>query len=211
MPLINSKSPSAFTENLKSELKANKPTKQALAIAYRVQRGAGKPRKAGGGPAAPPFYARSEARSLEHAGMIHSPVAGRTDRIPMSVRSGGYVIPSDVVSGLGQGNSMAGANGLNRLLKMGPYGSSAAPAPKVGMSAIRGKKMFADGGDVDPSAQQPVDIVAAGGEYVVPDHKAQELGGGDVGRGHSILDAMVKHVRQKTIKTLRKLPKPKKN
>lgn len=206
MPLSHSKSHEAFKSNLKSELAAGKPKSQALAIAYRVQREA--PRKAGGGPASPPFYARAEAKGLEHAGMIHSPIAGRTDRIPMGVRSGSYVVPADIVSALGQGNSMAGANGLNKLFKMGPYGSQAGAMPKASMSAMRMHK--ADGGDVG-SGGPPVDIVAAGGEFVVDPTKVAEIGGGDVNKGHDILDAMVAHVRKKNIKTLRKLPKPKKN
>lgn len=45
MPLIKSKSPKAFESNLKAELAAGKPKKQALAIAYDVQRRA----KDGGG------------------------------------------------------------------------------------------------------------------------------------------------------------------
>lgn len=40
MPLVKSPSDKAFTENLKRELGAGKPTKQALAIAYRVQKDA---------------------------------------------------------------------------------------------------------------------------------------------------------------------------
>lgn len=38
MPLKKSSSKKAFVSNLKTELKANKPKKQALAIAYSVQR-----------------------------------------------------------------------------------------------------------------------------------------------------------------------------
>ena len=38
MPLIKSSSKSAFNKNLKAELNAGKSKKQALAIAYSVQR-----------------------------------------------------------------------------------------------------------------------------------------------------------------------------
>jgi len=41
MPLTNSKSASAFLTNLKTEMHAGKPQKQALAIAYAVKRRAG--------------------------------------------------------------------------------------------------------------------------------------------------------------------------
>lgn len=173
----------------------------------------------GGAPGSVPFYVRSEAHGLEHAGMIHSPIAGRTDRIPMSVKSGSYIMPADVISGLGQGNSMAGANALNRLFKMGPYGAAGGPAPHAmtpKMAAMpRPQKMFADGGGVDPAAMPgatpPVDIVAAGGEFNIPSEKVAEIGGGSLDHGHNILDAFVKHVRKKTIKTLRSLPGPKRN
>lgn len=46
MPLIKSKSPEAFSKNIKAEIKAGKPQKQAVAIAYSVKRSA---KKADGG------------------------------------------------------------------------------------------------------------------------------------------------------------------
>ncbi len=42
MPLIKSKSNKAFQQNVKKELEAGKPIKQALAISYSVQRKAKK-------------------------------------------------------------------------------------------------------------------------------------------------------------------------
>jgi hypothetical protein len=49
MPLIHSKSPKAFEKNLKTEMSAGKPQKQALAIAYSLKRRAPK-KMAHGGP-----------------------------------------------------------------------------------------------------------------------------------------------------------------
>lgn len=46
MPLIKSKSEKAFGENIKREIHAGKPQKQAVAIAYAVKRAAKK--KTGG-------------------------------------------------------------------------------------------------------------------------------------------------------------------
>ena len=46
MPLIKSKSPKAFKANIKAEIKAGKPQKQSVAIAYAVKRSA---KKANGG------------------------------------------------------------------------------------------------------------------------------------------------------------------
>ena len=41
MPLIKSKSKGAFAHNVKAEISAGKPPKQALAIAYETKRSAG--------------------------------------------------------------------------------------------------------------------------------------------------------------------------
>jgi len=45
MPLVKSKSKAAFKKNVKAEIKAGKPPKQAVAIAYSVKRRAGKKKK----------------------------------------------------------------------------------------------------------------------------------------------------------------------
>jgi len=42
MPLIKSKSEKAFKSNIKAEVKAGKPVKQAIAIAYSMKRKAKK-------------------------------------------------------------------------------------------------------------------------------------------------------------------------
>ncbi len=124
------------------------------------------------------------------SGYIHGATGGRTDNKDISVESGSFVIPADVISGIGQGNSIAGADALHKL-----FGMDAETVAKAG------------GGQVG----EPVPIVAASGELVVPPSKVAEIGGGDVDRGHSILDAFVVHQRKKTIKQLKKLPKPRKN
>lgn len=79
-----------------------------------------------------------------------------------------------------------------------PYGKSMY-SPSIGSG-------YASGGSTDA-----VPIVAAGGEYVIPPHDVMHLGGGDLDHGHKILDAFVKKMREKTIKTLQRLPGPKKD
>lgn len=184
---------------------------------YGRARGGAVPHMAPGGAIDMPFAARAGAKALERSGMIRSPVAGRTDALPANVKSGSYVMPADTISGLGQGNSMAGANAMNKLLKMGPYGA-AIPHPSAGAGMrmptggmMKGRRGFADGGAAEEMAGAPTDVIVAGGEFIIPVEKVAEIGGGDVPHGHEILDAMVSHIRKKTIKTLRKLPKPKKN
>jgi hypothetical protein len=51
-------------------------------------------------------------------------------------------------------------------------------------------------------------IIAAGGEFVIPPEKVREIGGGDIDRGHKILDHWVMSTRKKHIKTLRGLKQP---
>lgn len=224
MPLIKSAGGDAFAKNVSAEMKSGRPQNQALAIAYRVKRDAARKKMAKGGrvkgyapggmvnvgPTAAPFHVRNAARATERVpgGIITSTVPGRSDRIPMGVKGGSYVVPADVVSSLGQGNTMAGAQGLSRMLKMTPGGAPMGSSP---MARRPGK--FADGGEVmmpPGDAAPPVDIMAAGGEFVVPVDKVAEIGGGDVKRGHDILDSMVKQTRKKAVKTLRKLPGPRK-
>ena len=47
MPLVKSKSEKAFKKNISTEVKAGKPVKQAVAIAYAVKRGAQKMKEGG--------------------------------------------------------------------------------------------------------------------------------------------------------------------
>jgi len=109
---------------------------------------------------------------------------------------------------------MAGADILNKLLKMGPYASSGvgkigtnlragrASQPKLGR--LVGTPKLARGGS------SHVPIIAAGGEFVIPPEKVAEIGSGDMDRGHRILDHWVNTTRKKHIATLRGLRPPKK-
>ncbi len=165
--------------------------------------------------------ARQSLKELFHpGGLIGSPIAGRTDRIPMSVAADSYVLPADVVSGVGQSNSLAGARFLDHALKVGPWGTSmpkmgrgkGPPAPPPAWHPNTTAGGFAAGGV--PKGVEPVKIVAAGGEYVVPPYVVKHhpfLGRGDMNRGHRVLDKFVKRVRSHTVKTLKNLPPPKKD
>lgn len=153
-------------------------------------------RRASGGQS-PPWFVRNEARSMLHTGPIVSAVGGRTDRHRMSVPSGSYVVPADVVSGLGQGNTANGHSLLSRAFTTGPYGS---PMPQM----ARGRRRFANGGEVGEATP----ILAAGGEFVIDPESVARVGGGDVDRGHSVLDAWILHERNKIIKEMKSLPGP---
>lgn len=197
MPLIQGSSRGAVSENIRREISAGKPQKQAVAIALSVARR----NRAGGGAA--PWFVRNEARSMMHSGPINSIVPGRTDKHNMAVPSGSYVIPSETVSHLGQNNTNAGMAVLNSMFgKTGPYGSH------IMRAAARRMKARAPGGIAEGGDGAPVDIVTAGGEYVVPPHVVEAVGGGDVDRGHKILDTWVMRIRKDHIRTLKSLPPP---
>lgn len=170
-----------------------------------------------------------------HKGPIHSNVAGRTDHLPMHVKSGSYVIPADIISAMGEGNSMAGfkvakslfstppiktevhhskdslpysGDGLPYKGKGVPYGGNGVPYSGNGLP-YSGEGGPYSARRADGGAVDGVPIIAAGGEYVITPEEIHRLGKGDIAHGHKIMDAFVKQFRKSTIKTLSKLPGPK--
>lgn len=153
-------------------------------------------------------HAKLEAPKAKklHIGPIHSPVAGRTDHLPMTVPSGSYVLPADVVSGLGEGNTIAGFKHLRRTFGGTPYGGGGTPYGQSG--GPYGEKL-ATGGAAD--GDNGVPIVAAGGEYVLSPQQVMWAGMGDLDAGHRALDDFVTRKRAEIVNTMDKLPGPKKN
>ena len=138
-----------------------------------------------------------------HTGPIHSSVAGRTDHLPMTVHSGSYVLPADILSASGEGNTIAGFKHARRVFGGTPYGGGDQPYNHEG-----GPYGMAKGGATDGAG---VPIVAAGGEYVLHPDQVRDIGGGDLDTGHKVLDEFVKRVRAENIKTLKKLPGPRRD
>lgn len=138
-----------------------------------------------------------------HVGAIHSRVAGRTDHLPMKVPSGSYVLPADIISGMGQGNTIAGFRHMRRMFGGIPYTGDSAP---YGVSGGPYGEHMADGGEVEG-----VPIVAAGGEYVLSPEQVRRAGEGDLDLGHKVLDRFVHLMRAETVKTLKSLPPPKRD
>ena len=191
MPLKKGSSKAVVSSNIGELVKSGHPQKQAVAIALSESR---KKRAAGGTlvPKVPKVAAAPVGAGIKpHVGPIHSSVAGRTDHLPMHVPSGSYVIPADIISAMGEGNTMAGFKIMNDITKM--YGG----LPKA----------FAGGG----MAGEKVPIVAAGGEYVIPPEVVINVGNGDMNAGHTELDDFVLKMRAKTVKTLKGLAPPKRN
>jgi hypothetical protein len=122
-----------------------------------------------------------------HTGAIKASVAGRTDHLPLHVPSGSYVVPADIVSAIGEGNTEHGFSILDHMVK--------------------GR---ASGGSVETGGQ-PVAVVVAGGEYIIPPDAVAAFGNGNPDAGHAALDAWVKAERATTIATLKKLPGPRRD
>lgn len=191
MPLARGSSPATISRNISEMIRSGHDRAQAVAAALSTAR---KARASGGGV---------------HTGAIHSSVAGRTDHLPMHVPSGAYVLPADIVSAMGEGNTVAGfkiAKKLPRLFathdrtKGTPYGARGLP-----YDAVPPPHKAAGG------STSAVPIVAAGGELVYSPEEVAMIGGGDLDTGHAILDQFVKQFRAATVKTLSKLPGPRRD
>jgi hypothetical protein len=207
MPLKKGSSQKAVSSNISELIHTGRPQKQAIAIALKTARET----KAEGGP----FFGSPSTAVTEkiHTGPIHSPVAGRTDHLPMHVPSGAYVIPADIISAMGEGNTMAGFRVANTIFTEMPFAKGTPGGmtdPTKGMPGTDAQLGLpakrAMGG-----ATGAVPIVAAGGEYVIHPDDVTRLGGGNIDAGHKLLDDFVKRMRAKTVQTLRKLPGPKKD
>jgi hypothetical protein len=171
-----------------------------------------------------PSWTRQEERSA-NTGFLHGGTAGRADAISGTAPAGSYVLPADVVSGLGEGNSLAGARAVEEMLSTGPHGIPM-PRSRAGMGPPRPPAPFheAQGGFV-PAARMwkgPTKLYRAGGvagkgneavalsdgEFVIaPEHVAR-AGGGDHAKGIKALDDFVLKQRAKHIAKLKSLPPP---
>lgn len=161
MPLIKSASKIAIGKNIEEMQSSGHPHDQAVAAALETAR---KAKRAKGGRV--------------HVGPIIGDTGGRADKVPMEVPAGSYVIPADVISGLGQGNTAAGMKTINKMFPL--------------------KK--AKGGAVS--------IMAAHGETVISPEQLKERFGDDLDHAHAVMDHWVKQERKNIIKTMQALPGP---
>lgn len=188
----------------------------SLGVMSTMTKPAGIANRAFGGPPTNPMASwteHSEARSLMH-GPILSSVPGRTDAHKGAVASGSYVVPADIVSGRGQGNTLAGMNVLQRMFKMGPYGTSPGmirpgnTMPRTGGMMKMPRMAYAGGGKGGHHVGKPVPVNLAGGELVIPPENLMAVVHPNLKHAHAIMDKWVLKEREKLHKTLKKLPGP---
>lgn len=124
------------------------------------------------------------ARKYARGGVVVGPVightGGRADELPVSVPAGAFVLPADVVSALGTGNTLRGNKALDEMF---------------GVQTSR-----ASGGAV------PIKI--SDGEHVISPETVARIGGGDMNAGHRALEQFILDTRRKHIETLKSLPGP---
>jgi hypothetical protein len=157
-----------------------------------------------------PWWEHSDAHQMDShpAGLIQGPTGGRADHVPMSVASGSYVVPADIVSGVGGGNTMAGGHALDSMMSKGPFGTKI-PVMKAGHANIPkppAAPRFARGGVAE--GKGGVKVLVSHGEYIYPPHEVAHMGGGDLKHGHKLLDEWVVNQRKENVAKTAKLPGP---
>jgi hypothetical protein len=163
---------------------------------------------------AAPWFERNEARNTEHpSGLINSPIGGRSDHIPLSLPHGSYVMPADIMSGMGQGNTASGAHQFDAMIHQGPFGTSL-PMPKLHGTLPRppsaprmvGAHHFSRGG----RTKGLVPVIVAGGERIVSPEEVMKLSGKSLEHGHALLDDFIVKFRKHNISVIKRLPGPQK-
>lgn len=196
MPLSPGHDKATVSKNISEMMAAGYPQKQAVAASLdNARRHPQAARRAVGG-LAPEYIGNwwephQSDPMIEH-GLISGNTPGRADRRNFQVPSGAYVIPADIVSGLGEGNTLAGAAKLDRSFNNELQNDGAG---------------FARGG-APRLPGPPVPVKLSDGEYVVSPKHVAALGFGDLRHGHDTLDHYIRQMRPKHINTLKKLPGP---
>ena len=108
----------------------------------------------------------------------------------MSVPPGSYILPSDVISAVGQNNTEAGAQILGSIFKIGSHGGES-PEAVATQTAVALMVMCRLSRQAARWSLHP-EIVA-------------EIGGGDMKAGHKILNAFCLRVRREHIAQLKRL------
>ena len=153
---------------------------------------------------------RAETGGAGATGYLHGPTPGRADAILTTAPAGSYVIPADVVSGLGEGNSMAGAGVMDRIIRTGPHGVQAMPSARVSHGPPRAPGLFhqAKGGAMGVPDAKPQPVALSHGEYVVQPEFVAQWGRGDHKAGVEAFDRWVVKMRKLIIAKMKKLPGP---
>lgn len=175
MPLTPGAPVSSTIKELVHHGSRPRPMKQIVAIAEANHRR----KRADGGPAL-------TNEPIHLGGLVAGHDGGRDDTIECSVPRGSYIIPADIVSGLGQGNTTKGATVLD--------------------GVFRTRALIANPA---LSKMPMVPVKLSSGEYSVCPPAVARVGDGNLSKGHDGLDKWVVLTRAKIVKSQKKLPGPK--
>lgn len=180
---------------------------------------------------ADPWYMRQESHGdqFHPGGMFGGSAPGRADTLPVAVATDSHILPADVISGLGDGNSLAGASVVDKMLHSGPHGiplQRSHGAPQLRLPSAP-RQFESTGGRRTGVGKSTVPIAASSGEYNVPPEGVYKVGlqGAKnmkldpakmnprkiMDLGHDILDSMILEVRHRTIAKMKKLKPPAKD
>lgn len=186
----------------------------------QMRRGGGLRRDIGGGISlgeGSPWWTRAEERG--ESGFLNGSTLGRADHLMATAPSGSYIVPADVVAGLGEGNSLAGAKVMDEMLNSGPWGTRLprlahreppeARAPG-GIRLPRQPVYEQHGGPVRGHGQEEerVPVALSHGEYQIDPEDVRRIGGGNIKLGHARLDHWVVRMRGEQIDKLKGLKPP---
>lgn len=244
-----------ISSNIREMISSGHPRDQAIAAALsnarRHPRSSGgaidpvsaalhvsrQPMQMGGMSTMAPWWERAEAREAQQRpyGFALGTGGGRTDKNPVDVGAGTYYLPADVVSGLGEGNSLAGAKVWDTIIRSMPYGIAPPPAHRGSGPPHTVGHMPSEGGVREPpispgiarggapneaEEEDTVPVMAADGEISVPPEHVMAIGShylppgkkptreNLLAHGHEVLDAFVRHRRGQNIEHLQSLKGP---
>jgi len=174
-----------ISSNISELVHSGRPQRQAVAIALDTAR---KAMERGGKTKDPKVF----------HGPLRAAIPGRTDRLPINVVSGSYVLPADCVSTLGENNTEAGFEVVKKMIE--DARSRGGRVGTIGKYGVKSPYHHED--------KALVPAIVAGGEYILSPEEVELFGDGDLDAGHKVLDDFVKSQRKKHIATLKKLPPP---
>ena len=154
-----------------------------------------------------PWWERAEERNSDSS-FLGGSTLGRGDHVMSTAPAGSYVLPADVVAGLGEGNSLAGARVWDQILHSLPYGiEGSGMSGRLPRASARSREGFARGGH-SKGIGAPIPVALSHGEILVSPDDVKRLGRGDHKSGWKVLDHFVKTARARHINELKKLAPP---
>jgi len=152
-------------------------------------------------------------------GYLEGHTSGRADAIKGTAMPDSYILPSEEVAYIGEGNGLNGARAIQRMLSTGPRGIAlpamhgsgrGLPRPPTGQEAPQAPEALAEGGVAnDNAAAEHQPVALSHGEFsFTPEQVQWVFGDGDMARGKRVLDLFTMILRKRHIKKLKELKGP---